>query len=81
MFFEYPRLLWLLAIPVLLVAHYIYKEVKGRRAHLRVSDIRPWMAGGKSAYNYLVHIPMILRTIAIVMIVIEIGRASCRERV
>ena len=74
MFFEYPRLLWLLAIPVLLVAHYIYKEVKGRRAHLRVSDIRPWMAGGKSAYNYLVHIPMILRTIAIVMIVIAIAR-------
>ncbi len=74
MFFEYPRLLWLLAIPVLLVAHYIYKEVKGRRVHLRVSDIRPWMAGGKSAYNYLVHIPMILRTIAIVMIVIAIAR-------
>lgn len=74
MFFEYPRLLWLLAIPVLLVAHYIYKEVKGRRAHLRVSDIRPWMAGGKSAYNYMVHIPMILRTIAIVMIVIAIAR-------
>src|SRR5574344_1201931 len=74
MFFEYPRLLWLLAIPVLLVAHYIYKEVKGRRAHLRVSDIRPWMAGGKSAYNYLVHMPMILMTIAMVMIIIAIAR-------
>ena len=29
MFFEYPKLLWLLAIPVLLVLHYIYVELSG----------------------------------------------------
>ena len=31
MFFEYPRLLWLLAVPALLVAHYVYLEWSGRR--------------------------------------------------
>ena len=34
MFFEYPHLLWLLVIPALLIVHYIYLELCGRRPHL-----------------------------------------------
>ena len=43
MFFEYPKLLWLLAVPALLVLHYIYLERTGRHPHLRVSvaDLPP----------------------------------------
>ena len=70
MFFEYPELLWLLAVPVLLVLHYIYIELAGRRPHLRVSSIGPWKAGGNSVYGVIRHIPMVLRTIALVMMVI-----------
>ena len=48
MFFEYPQLLWLLAIPVLLVALYVWKELKDRRPHLRVSTLTPWKEGALS---------------------------------
>lgn len=74
MFFEYPHLLWLLVIPALLIVHYIYLELCGRRPHLRVSDIRYWEAGGKSVLSYLRHAPMLLRTVALSMIIIAIAR-------
>ena len=74
MFFEYPGLLWLLVVPALLVAHYIYVELAGRRPHVRVSDIRMWKAGGKTAMNVLRHVPMALRTVALVMVVIAMAR-------
>ena len=74
MFFEYPHLLWLLVIPALLIVHYIYLELSGRRPHLRVSDIGYWKAGGKSVLSYLRHAPMLLRTVALSMIIIAIAR-------
>ena len=46
MYFEYPKLLWLLLLPVLLAAHYLYLEFMDRKPHLRVSDATPWKAGG-----------------------------------
>ena len=39
--FEYPSLLWLLLVPLLLVALYVYRELAGRRPHLRVSTAAP----------------------------------------
>ena len=48
MFFEYTYLLWLLVLPVLLLALYLYRELKERRPHLRVSTVTPWEKGGKS---------------------------------
>lgn len=74
MFFEYPRLLWLLAIPLLLVGHYLYLELKGRRPHLRVSSVAPWRAGGSSVLAVLRHLPFVLRTLALVMMVIAVAR-------
>jgi Ca-activated chloride channel homolog len=74
MYFEYPGLLWLLAVPALLVLHYIYIEVKGRRPHLRVSSLTPWKAGGRSVFGVLRHLPMLLRTVALVMIVLAVAR-------
>ena len=49
MFFEYPKLLWLLVLPLLLAAHYIWRELSGRRPHMRVSTVQAWMSGGRSA--------------------------------
>lgn len=74
MFFEYPRLLWLLLVPFLLVAHYIYLELCGRRPHLRVSSSTPWMKGGRSVMEILRHVPFVLRTAALCLIVIAIAR-------
>ena len=84
MFFEYPTLLWLLTIPLLLVLLYIYRELKERRPHLRVSTITPWKTGGFSIIAVLRHVPFVLRTIALIMIVIAIARprsSSQMERI
>lgn len=74
MFFEYPALLWLLVIPALMLVHYIYIELSGRRPHLRVPDVKFWEAGGRSVLGVIRHLPFLLRTIALVMIIIAIAR-------
>ena len=79
MIFEYPALLWLLAVPVLMAAHYIYMERAGRRPHMRVSTAVPWLAGGPSLMSFIRHIPMVLRLFALVMIVIALARPRSSE--
>lgn len=74
MFFEYPALLWLLVIPAFMLVHYIYIELSGRRPHLRVPDVKFWKAGGRSVLGVIRHLPFLLRTIALVMIIIAIAR-------
>ena len=74
MYFEYPALLWLLAVPVLLLALYVYKELAERRPHLRVSTAAPWLSGGGSALAWLRHLPALLRTAALCLIVVALAR-------
>ena len=74
MFFEYPALLWLLVIPALMLVHYVYIELSGRRPHLRVPDVKFWKAGGRSVLGVIRHLPFLLRAIALVMIIIAIAR-------
>ena len=74
MFFEYPALLWLLVIPAFMLVHYVYIELSGRRPPLRVPDIKFWKAGGRSVLGVIRHLPFLLRTIALVMIIIAIAR-------
>ncbi|MBQ3246065.1 MAG: VWA domain-containing protein [Bacteroidales bacterium] len=74
MFFEYPDLLWLLTVPALLVLHYLYVELSGRRPHLRVSVITPWTIRGRSFMSVLRHVPFVLRIAALVLIVIAMAR-------
>ena len=81
MFFEYPGLLFLLIIPALLVARYIYLELSGRRAHLRVSSIKPWKSGRSSVLSVLRHAPFVLRTIALCLIIIAIARPRSSSKI
>jgi Ca-activated chloride channel family protein len=74
MFFEYPKLLWLLAVPALLVVHYLWMELGSRRPHLRVSASAPWMRAGTSPLAILRHLPFLLRTAALVLIIVAIAR-------
>lgn len=74
MFFEYPYLLWLLLLLPLLLALYIYREVSGRRPHLRVSAIAPWKAGGRQALPLLRHLGEALRLVALALIIVAIAR-------
>ncbi len=79
MFFEYPELLWLLVIPALLVLHYIYMELSGRRPHMRVSTSVPWTVRGRSFMALLRHVPFILKIFALAMIVVAIARPRSSE--
>ena len=74
MFFEYPRLLWLLVIPALLVLHYIYLELAQRHPHMRVSTAVPWTLKGRSFMSVLRHVPFILRIFALSMVIVAIAR-------
>ena len=74
MYFEYPYLLWLLAIPLLLVLRYLWVELRDRRAHMRVSALDAWKAGGRSALELVRHIPFVLRTAALCLIIVAIAR-------
>ena len=80
MFFEYPKLLWLMVIPALLVLHYRWLELKERHPHLRVSSSVPWTARGTSFMAVLRHLPFLLRTFALVMIVLAISRPRSSEQ-
>lgn len=74
MFFENPGLFFLLIIPLLLLVHYIWMEVRGRRPHMRVSSLHPWAAGGRSVMEWLRHLPFILRMAALCLIIVALAR-------
>ena len=81
MFFQYPHLLWLLVVPVLLVAHYLWIELSGRRPHLRVSASAPWKKAGTSPLAVIRHLPFVLRTAALALLVICIARPRSSTQV
>lgn len=81
MFFEYPGLLWLLAVPAAMVLHYLYLELRGRNPHVRVSTITPWKAGGLDYMAVVRHIPFGLRILALTMLVIALARPRSSEEV
>ncbi|MBQ9877830.1 MAG: VWA domain-containing protein [Bacteroidales bacterium] len=74
MFFEYPKLLWLMIVPVLLAALYVFREITGRRTNLQVASARQWQSGGKTALEVLRHLPALLRIAALCLIVVCIAR-------
>ena len=79
MFFEYPKLLWLLAIPALLVLRYIYMELSGKRPHLRVSTAVPWTLKGSTVMSVIRHLPFVLRVAALSLIIVAIARPRSSE--
>ena len=81
MYFEYPYLLWLLVLPVLLLALYLYRELKERRPHLRVSTISPWKAGGSTVLDILRHLPEVLRLAALCLIIVCIARPRSKSEI
>ena len=81
MFFEYPSLLWLLLVPVLLAALYIYRELASRVPHLRVSNAAPWLSSGGSFLSVLRHLPFVLRLTALCLIIVAITRPRSSSQV
>lgn len=74
MFFEYPYLLWLLTVPLLLAALYAYRQIRRKEPHMRVSKITPWKKGNSAFWGIALHVPALLRTAVMVLLVICIAR-------
>lgn len=74
MFFEYPYLLYLLFLPLLLLGLYLYRELKGRRPAVEVASLQPWAASGCGVLAYLRHLPFALRLCALCLIIVAIAR-------
>ena len=74
MYFEYPKLLWLMVVPALMVLHYVWLEVAKRRPHLRVSTAVPWLVKRSLLMPALRHVSYALWVFAMVMIVVAIAR-------
>lgn len=81
MFFEYPYLLWLLLLPLLLTARYLYIELRERRPHLRVSSVRSWTKGGRSVLSVIRHLPFALRIAALSLIIVALARPRSSNEV
>ena len=81
MFFEYKWVLFLLAVPLLLAALYVYRELSGRTPHLRVPKAEPWKSGGLSPLAFLRHVPFALRTAALVLIIVALARPRSSSEV
>ena len=80
MYFEYPKLLWLMIVPALLVLHYIWLELAKRHPHLRVSTAVPWTLKPNYGMAVLRHVPFVLRVFALAMIVVAIARPRSSEQ-
>lgn len=76
MFFEYPKLLYLELLLLPLIALYVYREVKGKRPAMTVSNASQWKSGGKGGLMARIahHIPFVMRMIAIAAIIFCIAR-------
>jgi Ca-activated chloride channel family protein len=79
MFFEYPNLLYLEFLLLPLIALYVYREVKGKSPSMTVSNFGGWQVKESSAKRLLRHIPFILRTIALALIILAIARPRSSE--
>ena len=81
MYFEYPKLLWLLVVPALMVLHYIWLEIAQRHPHLRVSTAVPWLVKRTPFMAVLRHVPFVLRVFALAMVAVAIARPRSSEQV
>ena len=75
MFFEYPRLLFLLILLAFLAGWYVYREWKGKNVpSLQVSTLLPFKSQGRSLKRILYHAPFALRLVALAALIIAMAR-------
>ncbi|MBQ1167817.1 MAG: VWA domain-containing protein [Bacteroidales bacterium] len=74
MFFEYPKLLWLLLLLIPLTALYLYRELKGRAPSLQVSSLDQWQYKPSWFKRALRHLPFLLRLAALALLIVAIAR-------
>ncbi|MGM9773708.1 MAG: VWA domain-containing protein [Candidatus Egerieousia sp.] len=82
MFFEYPKLFWLLLVLIPMIALYVWRELKGKEPYLLVSSVKPWNFKKESMVKkFLRHVPFALRCIAVAALVFAIARPRSSSNV
>ncbi len=75
MFFEYPKLLWLLTLIPLAILVYVWREIKGGHPYLTVSDITPWNIEKQGLLKKILrHLSFVFRCIALAALIVAIAR-------
>ncbi len=74
MFFEYPKLLFLLLLLIPFIGWYVWRQFKGRRAAINVSSTAPWKGRGGRHFIWVRHLPFALRSLAIAALIFAIAR-------
>ena len=74
MFFEYPKLLWLLLLLIPLAALYIFRELTGRTPSLQVSSLERWQYKPSWFKRALRYVPFLLRLGALALLIVAIAR-------
>ena len=74
MFFEYPKILYLLLLLPLMLAYYIWRAIRGDTASLRLSALDPLRHAGGKWRTWLRHIPFICKFIAVATLIVAIAR-------
>lgn len=82
MFFEYPKLFWLLLVLLPMIALYLWRELRGRESYLIVSSVKPWNFMKESFLKKtLRHIPFVLRCLAVAALIFAIARPRSASQV
>ena len=77
--FVNPELLWLSVLVVPMVAYYIYRLRQGGGATMRISTVDGVRRVPRSMKYYLRHLPIVLRSLAVILIAVALARPQSAE--
>lgn len=77
--FVNPELLWLSVLVVPMVAYYIYRLRQGGGATMRISTVDGVRRVPRSIKYYLRHLPIALRSLAVVLIAVALARPQSAQ--
>jgi len=74
MFFEYPKVLYLLLLLIPMLGLYLWRAIKGDAASLRLPGLAPLRRGGGKWRTWLRHIPFVVKWIAVAALIVAMAR-------
>ncbi len=74
MFFEYPKLLYLLLLLIPFILLYLYREIKGVTPFIAFFSIQPFKNSQGRFKRYIRHLPFIFRILSIAFMIVAIAR-------
>jgi len=80
MYFEYPKILFLLLALVPIVAYYVWRAIKGATPSLQISTLAALKGLNNVLLKILRHLPFLFRCAAVALIIIAIARPRSSEK-